>query len=77
VRKPTRPDNDLPARLVTAAVLVPVACYVVSVGGLWLLGTVMTLVILGQREFYLLSAWRPRWRFAWSNMWEPIIRRIS
>ena len=52
MRKPTRPDNDLPARLVTAAVLVPVACYVVSVGGLWLLGTVMTLVILGQREFY-------------------------
>ena len=52
VRKPTRPDSDLPARLVTAAVLVPVACYVVTVGGLWLLGTIMTLVLLGQREFY-------------------------
>jgi phosphatidate cytidylyltransferase len=39
---------------VTAAVLVPVACYVVTVGGLWLLGTIMTLVLLGQREFYRL-----------------------
>jgi hypothetical protein len=53
-RKPSGPKSDLPGRLVTAAVLVPVACYVVTVGGLWLLGTVMTLVLLGQREFYRL-----------------------
>jgi phosphatidate cytidylyltransferase len=39
---------------VTAAVLVPAACYVVIAGGLWLLGTIMTLVLLGQREFYRL-----------------------
>jgi phosphatidate cytidylyltransferase len=54
VRKPTRPKSDLPGRLVTAAVLVPVACFVVIVGGLWLLGLVMTLILLGQREFYRL-----------------------
>ena len=54
VRKPSRPENDLPARLLTAAILVPVASYVVTVGGLWLLGAVMALVLLGQREFYRL-----------------------
>jgi phosphatidate cytidylyltransferase len=54
VRKSTRSDSDLPARLVTAAILVPVAVYVVIQGGLWLLGTVMTLILLGQREFYRL-----------------------
>jgi phosphatidate cytidylyltransferase len=54
VRKPTRPKSDLPGRLVTAAVLVPVACFVVTVGGLWLLALVMALILLGQREFYRL-----------------------
>ena len=54
VREPTRPNSDLRGRLVTAAVLVPAACYVVIAGGLWLLGTIMTLVLLGQREFYRL-----------------------
>jgi len=54
VRKPSRPNSDLPGRLVTAAVLVPVACFVVIEGGLWLLGAIMTLVLLGQREFYRL-----------------------
>ena len=54
VRKPSRPENDLHARLLTAAILVPVVSYVVTAGGLWLLGAVMTLVLLGQREFYRL-----------------------
>ncbi len=54
VRKPSRPQNDLPARLVTAAFLVPAASYVVIEGGLWLLGAIMLLVLLGQREFYRL-----------------------
>jgi len=54
VRKPKRPTNDLPGRLVTAAVLVPAACYVAVEGELWLLGAVMLLVLLGQREFYRL-----------------------
>jgi len=52
VRKSSSPKSDLPARLLTAAILVPVAVYVVIQGGLWLLGTVMTLVLVGQREFY-------------------------
>ncbi len=54
VRKPSRSQNDLPARLVTAAFLVPAASYVVIEGGLWLLGAIMVLVLLGQREFYRL-----------------------
>lgn len=54
VRKPRRPKSDLPARLVTAGVLVPVVCFVVTAGGLWLLGTIMAIVLLGQREFYRL-----------------------
>ncbi len=54
VREPARPNSDLPGRLVTAAVLLPAACYVVIAGNLWLLGAVMTLILLGQREFYRL-----------------------
>jgi len=54
VRRPSQPNSDLPGRLVTAAVLVPIASYVVTAGGLWLLGAVMVLVLLGQREFYRL-----------------------
>jgi phosphatidate cytidylyltransferase len=54
VRKTRQSNNDLPARLVTAAILVPIACYVVIEGGLSLLGLIMALVLLGQREFYRL-----------------------
>jgi len=54
VRKPSQPKSDLPARLLTAAILVPAASYVVIVGGLWLLGAVAVLILLGQREFYRL-----------------------
>lgn len=38
----------------TAAFLVPAACYVAVEGDLWLLGAIMVLVLLGQREFYRL-----------------------
>ncbi len=54
MRKASGPKSDLPARLLTAAFLVPMASYVVTAGGLWLLGTVMALILLGQREFYRL-----------------------
>ena len=54
VRKKRQSNSDLPGRLVTAAFLVPIACYVVVEGGLWLLGAIMALVLLGQREFYRL-----------------------
>jgi CDP-diglyceride synthetase len=54
VRKTRQSNSDLPGRLVTAAILVPIACFVVIEGGLWLLGAIMALVLLGQREFYRL-----------------------
>ena len=46
--------NDLPARLLTAAVLVPAVIALVVVGGLPYLATVICFVVLGQREFYRL-----------------------
>jgi phosphatidate cytidylyltransferase len=51
-----KPASDLPGRLVTAGVLVPLVVYVVIQGGLLYLGTVVTIIFLGQREFYRLIA---------------------
>jgi phosphatidate cytidylyltransferase len=53
-RREKEPGSDLPARLLTAAVLVPTVLYVIVQGGLWTLGTVMVVILLGQREFYRL-----------------------
>jgi phosphatidate cytidylyltransferase len=47
-----RRTNDLPARLLTAAVLVPAVIALVVVGGLPYLAAVIFFVVLGQREFY-------------------------
>jgi phosphatidate cytidylyltransferase len=52
--KPKKKRSDLPGRLLTAGVLIPVVAYVVIDGGLWFLGVVMALILLGQREFYRL-----------------------
>jgi len=54
--EPPRPrrTNDLPARLLTAAVLVPTVIALVVVGGLPYLATVIVFVVLGQLEFYRL-----------------------
>jgi len=52
---PTPPEkkrSDLPARLATAAVLVPTVLYVIYVGGLLILGFVIVITALAQREFY-------------------------
>jgi len=49
-----KPNSDIPSRLVTAGVLVPLVSYVVVRGGLFYLATVVTIVLLGQREFYRL-----------------------
>jgi len=46
--------NDLPARLATAGILVPAVVWLVVLGGLPYLATVITFVVLGQREFYRL-----------------------
>jgi len=51
---PRRSTNDLPARLLTAAVLVPAVIALVVVGGLPYLATVILFVVLGQLEFYRL-----------------------
>src|SRR5262249_50879860 len=60
-RPPTQPSNagmpkrglsDLQARLLTAAVLVPWILFVIAKGGLWVLGTVIVVTLLAQREFY-------------------------
>ncbi len=44
--------SDLPARLASAAVLVPTVIYVVVLGGLPYLAVVIALILLGQREIY-------------------------
>ena len=49
---PQRKGSDLPARLGTAAVLVPLVLWGIYAGGLWVLGMVMLLTVIAQREFY-------------------------
>jgi phosphatidate cytidylyltransferase len=46
--------SDLPGRLVTAGILVPLVSYVIVQGGLLYLGTIVAIIFLGQREFYRL-----------------------
>jgi phosphatidate cytidylyltransferase len=52
--KRTKPHSDLPGRLVTAGILIPVVSYLVVLDGLWFLGGIIVLILLGQREFYRL-----------------------
>jgi phosphatidate cytidylyltransferase len=49
-----RSGSDLPARLATAGILVPTVIWLVVLGGLPYLATVIAFVVLGQREFYRL-----------------------
>jgi phosphatidate cytidylyltransferase len=49
-----KPHSDLPGRLLTASVLIPLIVYVIVRGGLVYLGTVIVIILLGQREFYRL-----------------------
>ncbi len=48
------PKSDLPARLLTAAVLIPTVLYVIYLGGLYVLAAVEVLTLLGLRELYRL-----------------------
>jgi phosphatidate cytidylyltransferase len=48
--------GDLPRRLITAAVLVPLVLYIIALGGIPYLVTVIGFIVLGQREFYHLIA---------------------
>jgi phosphatidate cytidylyltransferase len=51
-REPKKGRSDLPARLLTASILIPGVLYVIYLGGLYVLITVVIFVLLGQREFY-------------------------
>jgi phosphatidate cytidylyltransferase len=46
--------SDLMVRLLSAAVLVPAVAYLIVLGGLPYLATVVVIILLGQREFYRL-----------------------
>ena len=64
--RPARKGGELGKRLATAAVLVPPVIYVIAIGGLPYLFTVMAIVLLAQREFYGLiedKGARPEVRF--------------
>ena len=49
---PKAGGGDLPARLVSASILVPFVLFAIARGGLWVLGTVVAMVLLAQRELY-------------------------
>jgi len=49
---PRRERSDLQARILTAAVLVPLVSYIIVVGGYPYLATVLVFGLLAQREFY-------------------------
>jgi len=52
--KGSKKRSDLAVRLLSAAVLVPAVIYLIILGGLPYLGTVVVIILLGQREFYRL-----------------------
>ena len=47
-----RKRSELGARLLTASILVPLLLYLIALGGLYVLVTVVVIVLLAQREFY-------------------------
>jgi phosphatidate cytidylyltransferase len=49
---PKKGGSDLAARLVTASFLIPFVLFATAQGGLWVLGTVVVVVLLTQRELY-------------------------
>jgi CDP-diglyceride synthetase len=54
VPKSPKQRSDLVVRLLSAAVLVPAVIYLIILGGLPYLATVVVIILLGQREFYRL-----------------------
>jgi phosphatidate cytidylyltransferase len=52
--EPKKAKSDLPSRLGSAGVLIPLVAYVIVSGGLPFLAVVLALILLGQREFYRL-----------------------
>ncbi len=49
---PRRKPGNLALRLVTAALLIPPLIYVILEGGLWVLGTIVVVTLIGVNEFY-------------------------
>lgn len=49
---PRRKVSDLQARLLTASILIPWVLWAIAQGGLWVLGTVVVVILVAQREFY-------------------------
>lgn len=50
----SKPSRDLALRLLTAALLIPLVLLLIWAGGLWFLGAVIAVILLGLREFYRL-----------------------
>ncbi|MDH3212304.1 MAG: phosphatidate cytidylyltransferase [Myxococcales bacterium] len=51
---PARKARELPKRLLSAAILIPTVVYVITLGGIAYLATVIVIILLGQREIYAL-----------------------
>lgn len=51
---PRRRAGNLALRLLTATMLIPPLIYIIFQGGLWVLGTVVLLILVGVNEFYRL-----------------------
>jgi phosphatidate cytidylyltransferase len=63
---PPSKNRELVLRLLTAAVLVPSVLWLIAQGGLWVLGAVVVVTLLGIRELYLLleaKGAEPLWGF--------------
>jgi phosphatidate cytidylyltransferase len=52
--EPRRGASNLAKRLLTAAVVIPPVIWLIVAGGLWVLGAVIVIIVLGLREFYQL-----------------------
>ncbi len=50
--KPKKERSNLTLRLFTAAMLIPPLLYIIFQGGVWVLGTVMVITMIGLTEFY-------------------------
>jgi phosphatidate cytidylyltransferase len=51
---PRRRAGELALRLLTATLLIPPLIYIIFEGGLWVLGTIVVITLLGINEFYQL-----------------------
>ena len=50
--RPKKERSNLVLRLVTAGIGIPLVCGVIWAGGLWVLGLIVVLTLIGVNEFY-------------------------